>query len=210
MDILPPGRRWKGRHISGQSFSTNLGPKSCWALICFDTSWAWCSFRVVIAHITARIVVHRQLLRCCHHTWAVSRYATIPGYLEIPKVWFSSTVKNTIAPLPIKGDILYHQDLDRAVHQPNQWTEVNVANLSSIDLGGHAHYWYHMGQIFEKACKANHTHTWWHNMSPLTFFATSYDYFFIMMICTLPIFCSRICNFNNNNNNNNKWNLYSA
>ena len=24
-----------------------------------------------------------------------------------------------------------------------------------------------MGQIFETACKANHTHTWWHNMSHL-------------------------------------------
>ena len=25
-----------------------------------------------------------------------------------------------------------------------------------------------MGQIFETACKANHSHTWWYNMSPLT------------------------------------------
>ena len=25
-----------------------------------------------------------------------------------------------------------------------------------------------MGRIFETAYKANHTHTWWYNMSPLT------------------------------------------
>ena len=30
MDVLPPGRRWQGRHISGQSLMINLGPKSCW------------------------------------------------------------------------------------------------------------------------------------------------------------------------------------
>ena len=36
-------------------------------------------------------------------------------------------------------------------------------------LGGHAHLWCHKRQIFKTSLiTANHTHTWWHLMGPLT------------------------------------------
>ena len=59
---------------------TTVGPKSA-----FIHLGAWLSCRVAMAHITARILVHRQLVKYFHY-WAVSQYASIPGYLEIPKV----------------------------------------------------------------------------------------------------------------------------
>ena len=39
--------------------------------------------------------------------------------------------------------------LDRSVHQPTQWTVANVARLSIIHLGGHAHLWCHKSQNFK-------------------------------------------------------------
>ena len=82
----------------------------------------------------------------------------------------------------IKGDILHtppgfsdHVGIstlmcaDGSVYQPTQWTVENVAYLSVTHLGGHITPTCDVrSSTFPKRLvTANHTHTWWYNMSPL-------------------------------------------
>ena len=60
--------------------------------------------------------------------------------------------------------------LDRSVYQPTKWTVANVAYLSIIDLGGHAHLLVMSlkhREILKRVVMTNHTYTRWHNTTPL-------------------------------------------
>ena len=101
---------------------------------------------------------------------------TFKGLMSLHQVWLWFAGTNRLA----QGRNDFHSNitawacpprcvLDRSVHQPTHRTVVNVAHLSFISLGGHAHLWCQsddMNIILTCAkwfVPANQTHTWCHD-----------------------------------------------